>query len=97
MGLQKCRADSSGKRYPNGGKPWFALWMGGPTLSKIEDCAVDGLGPSFRRTVYITGEPDSFFSIPAACSVEGRTVKGFITSDDTGSYFCSKALRRMRS
>lgn len=35
-----------------------------------------------RRAVRITGEPDTFFSVPARCKVSGRTVSGFVTYRD---------------
>lgn len=36
-----------------------------------------------RRMVYATGEPDTFFSIPAATRVRGKWVSGFLTTADT--------------
>jgi hypothetical protein len=39
-----------------------------------------------RRTVYVTGEPDTYFSIPAVCSVAGCRVRGYLTGDDNGNY-----------
>lgn len=35
-----------------------------------------------RRTVTVTGEPDTFFSIPARINVKGKTVSGFVTTHD---------------
>lgn len=32
-----------------------------------------------RRTAWITGEADTFFSIPARVTYKGRTVTGFVT------------------
>jgi hypothetical protein len=32
---------------------------------------------------YITGEPDSWFSIPAAIKYKGHTVRGYITGADS--------------
>lgn len=32
-----------------------------------------------RRTARITGEADTYFSIPAAVTVKGKTVSGFVT------------------
>lgn len=34
-----------------------------------------------RRTARVTGEPDTFFSLPARVKVRGRTVTGFLTVD----------------
>lgn len=75
MGLQKFRADEAG--YPDRNKaiPWYTKWIGGPTLALIRNCPTP-FGP---RTVYIQGEPDTFFSIPAACSYRRKKVYGYVT------------------
>jgi hypothetical protein len=88
MGLQKFRADEKDAPCANGAVMWYARWMGGPSLSKIENCPTP-FGP---RTVYIRAEPDTFFSQPAACSFKGRTVHGFITFEDHNPTF--HAMRR---
>lgn len=42
-----------------------------------------------RRNVKITGQPDTFFSIPASVQVKGKTVTGFLyTQDDGELIFC---------
>lgn len=84
MGLQKYRADKSEKQSDES-IHWFANWIGGPSLSKIENCRIHE--SELRRMVYITGEPDSYFSQPAACKVKGKTVRGYITGDDSGFIF----------
>lgn len=38
---------------------------------------------SVRTLVRISETADTFFSVPAAVKVQGRTVSGFITVDDT--------------
>ena len=81
MGLQKYRADKAGETQANGATPYYAMWMGGPSLALIRDCPT----PWGTRTVYIRGEADTYFSIPAACAVRGVTVRGFVTSQD-GDY-----------
>lgn len=78
MGLQKYRADKAGEAQSDGATPWFCEWMGGPTLALIRNAPTEW-GP---RTVYLTGEPDTFFSIPAAVTVKGHVVRGYITTDD---------------
>ena len=78
MGLQKYRADSTGQTCKNGATPWYANWMGGPSLSLVRNCPTP-MGP---RTVYISGEPDTFFTIPAACSYKGKAVRGYLTCED---------------
>lgn len=83
MGLQKYRADESAAPDANGAVRWYTRWMGGPSLAKIDNCPTMA-GP---RTVYICGEPDTFFSQPAACRVGGRNYKGWITFEDGNVYF----------
>jgi hypothetical protein len=86
MGLQKYRADKAGDITANGAQPFYANWMGGPTLALIRNCPIETKGVSIPpRTVYVRGEPDTAFSIPAACSYRGKIVKGFITCRD-GEY-----------
>lgn len=82
MGLQKYRADYSEKQA-DGSVRWFTKWLGGPSLAKIENCQIHQ--SDIRRTVYITGEPDTYFSQPAACRMKGKTAKGYITGDDSGA------------
>jgi hypothetical protein len=87
MGLQKYRADMIGDPAPNGAVPCYARWMGGPTLAVVRNCPIKYTCLP-NRTVYTRGEPDTWFSIPAACQYRGRTIKGYITTDDdTGYYF----------
>ena len=77
--MQKYRADYS-KPMPDGAVAWFAKWFGGPSLAKIDACHIHGT--TLRRTVYVTGEPDTWFSIPAATRVKGRYVGGYLTGSD---------------
>lgn len=86
MGMQKFRADRRGETCGNGAIEWFADWMGGPTLSKVEDCPCED---GKARTVYVTGHPDTYFSVPAATRVRGQYVAGFISYDDAGPRFTS--------
>lgn len=86
MGLQKYRADSS-KSRGDGAVLHYAEWIGGPSLSKITNCRIDNFPDKLRGTVYITGEADSFFSIPAAMRYKDKTVRGFVTSDGGMIYF----------
>lgn len=92
MGLQKYRADYAGPTQPNGATPYFSQWLGGPTLAKIANCPIENRSIP-RRMVYITGEPDSAFSVPAAIHYQGRTVRGYVTTDDnTPSSLVFRAL-----
>jgi hypothetical protein len=78
MGLQKYRASRVDYVDPNGTQVWVCDWMGGPTVSKLEQCPTP-FGP---RTVYVTGEPETFFTLPAACKFKGRGVRGYLTCED---------------
>jgi hypothetical protein len=81
----KYRADTS-RPQGDGATLWFAQWIGGPSLSKITNCRTD-LDGDPRVTAYVTGDADTWFSIPAICSYKGCRVRGYITSDDNGCYF----------
>ena len=86
MGLQKLRADVMGATEHNGSVPYYAKWIGGPSLALIRNCPVETRipdAPIEPRTVYIQGEPDSYTTQPAACKYRGRTLRGFITMDPT--------------
>jgi len=85
MSMQKYRADRF-EAQADGAHVWYADWMGGPSLSKISNCRMDIAGEP-RATVYITGEPDTFFSIPAVCSYRGCHVRGYVTGSEEGFYF----------
>jgi hypothetical protein len=82
--MQKYRADVP-RPQNDGSVIWYANWMGGPTLAKIENCRLENLEGEPRRTVYITGEADTFFSIPAATRYLGKYVKGYVTGDEDGN------------
>ena len=84
--MQKYRADSS-QAQDDGAILWYAKWTGGPTLSKIQNCRLNLSGGDWRRTVYITGDPDTAFSIPAVCKIRRCRVKGYVTTDDDGYIF----------
>lgn len=79
--MTKYRCDKS-ETQADGAKVWSAQWLGGPTIAKIENCRLENLQGDMRRTVIITGDADSAFSIPAQCSIGGKRVKGYVTLDD---------------
>jgi hypothetical protein len=79
--MQKYRADIS-EAQSDGAVVWRAQWMGGRTLAKIVNCRLASLAGDMRATVYMTGEPDTYFSIPAVCRIMGKRVKGYVTNDD---------------
>lgn len=74
MGLQKFRADEAGATFENGSQPFYARWMGGPTLALIRNCPTP-FGP---RTVYVKGEADTYFTIPAKCRVRKTIYHGYL-------------------
>jgi hypothetical protein len=78
--MQKYRADKS-RKQSDGATLWYAMWMGGPSLSRIDNCQLENLQGDMRRTVYILGEADTFFSIPAACVLAGKRINGYVTQD----------------
>lgn len=92
MGMQKFRADESRPAAANGAVEWFANWMGGPTLSKVDHCPCED---GKARTVYITGHPDTWFSVPAATRVGGKYVGGFVSYDgEAGPKFTANKYGR---
>jgi hypothetical protein len=81
MTMQKYRADIS-ETQSDGAIVWKAQWMGGPSLARVNNCRLENLEGDMRATVYVTGEADTWFSIPAVCSLKGARVRGYLTSDD---------------
>lgn len=80
-GLQRYHAHGGGapEEFPNGSAAHYGRTMHGRHLAYVRNCPCDkGISP---RTAYVTGEPDTFFSIPAAVRVRGRNVRGFLTMD----------------
>jgi hypothetical protein len=66
--------------FDNGAIGWRP---GGPfdclgPYAKVEHCPIDGT--ALRRTCYATGYADTFFSIPAVCTVRGKRIKGYFSS-----------------
>ena len=78
--MQKYRADRATKQA-DGAVLWCAEWLGGPSLSRVNNCRWASLQGEPRITVYILGGPDTAFSQPAACWYKGRRVRGYVTSD----------------
>lgn len=91
MGLQKYRADVAGPIQHNGGIPYYTRWVGGPTLALIKQCPIVGRkDPISPRTVYITGEPQSWFNLPAACRYKRTVIRGYIVAEK-GEYIFQAA------
>jgi len=56
-----------------------ARWMGGPTVARIRNCRCDD---NVNRTAYVTGEPDTFFTLPARVNIGKQSLKGYLTVKD---------------
>lgn len=82
--MQKFRADTC-TQQKDGAVLWYSQWMGGPSLAQINNCRLAMMEGDMRRTVYITGEPDTWFSQPAVCRLAGRLVRGYVTGGDDGN------------
>lgn len=82
--MQKYRADEF-TIQPDGAVVWTSKWMGGPSLARINNCRLANLAGNMRRTVYVKGEADTAFSIPAVCQLADCTIQGYLTGDDDGN------------
>lgn len=83
--MQKYRADLS-EVQSDGARVWrSSTFGGGRPLAKIENCLLENLEGGMRRTVYTTGEPDTWFSVPAVTKIQGCRVRGYITTADSGN------------
>jgi hypothetical protein len=83
MGMQKYRADRADLPTANGAIMWRSLWMGGPSPAKVENCPIGGVGAGLSpRTVYVMGEADTYFSIPAAIAYRGKRINGSLYCDE---------------
>lgn len=58
----------------------YTDWIGGPTLANVKGAIL--AGTTIRRAARITGQPDTWFSIPAVISLNGEKVKGWLGQDD---------------
>lgn len=63
-------------------KAIFGGWGYSRLVKVVGALCEDGV----RRTAFVTGEPDTFFSVPARVSAKGKTVSGFLTCDSDGDY-----------
>lgn len=82
--MQKFRADKA-ETQPDGATVCYSIWMGGPTLARVNNCRWESLANEPRITAYATGHADTYFSIPAVCSYKGRRVVGYLTGDGDGN------------
>ncbi|WP_024516995.1 hypothetical protein [Bradyrhizobium sp. Tv2a-2] len=84
--MVRVRCDRS-ESQSDGATVWYADWIGGPSLAKIENCQWESIAGDMRVTAFVTGEADTYFSIPAYCNHRGRRVRGYITSTDGNLVF----------
>lgn len=82
--MQKYRFDGEYQQN-DGALVQQSYWMGGPTLAGIKNCRWENLEGEPRVTAYVTGEANTYFSVPAVCCYKGRRVRGYITADSDGN------------
>ena len=80
------------EKQADGATVWTAEGMGGRSLARINDCRLENLQGDMRSTVYITGEADTWFSIPAVCRLMGKRIKGYVTGDGDGNLVLGEAI-----
>jgi hypothetical protein len=57
----------------------YVDWIGGPTISRVQAVCPDGL----TRWAHVTGEPDTWFSLPAYVNNGGQgRITGWIGTDE---------------
>ena len=56
----------------------YTDWIGGPSISKVQADCPDGR----QRWAYVTGEPDTWFSLPAFVNNGKAKVTGWIGTDE---------------
>jgi hypothetical protein len=62
----------------------FAKWCGGPTLSRVKEAICkDGK----KRIAYVTGDPLTYFSLPARVNVGKKSIRGSLYLDDGVYHF----------
>ena len=82
--MQRYRADKATPQS-DGAVLWHSEWNYGPSLARINNCRLENLVGNMRRSVYITGEADTYFSIPAVTLIQGCRVTGYVTDDGDGN------------
>ena len=88
MGLQKILADRHA-RQADGATIWRTQWFGCPNLAKVENCRIASLHGEPRATVYVQGDADTYFSIPARFYLFGKVINGYLTRDNNGNLVAS--------
>jgi hypothetical protein len=72
-----------GTEHPNRCKSFHT--PGYHHLTKVKNCPI--AGTTLRLTARITGEPDTWFSIPAKIQYKRKNISGFVSSDEEGFHF----------
>lgn len=75
---------------PNGAINYYSP-MPFRSLAKIVNCPCED---GKRRTIRITGEPDTFFSVPASVCVKKTRVSGFVSLGENGPKFIAYKYRK---
>jgi hypothetical protein len=75
MGFQKYRFDITEPPDAYGVIVLKANRTGGTPIAGIRNCFCGYYG---RRTVYVTGEAESYSTIPAAIRVNGKRINGWV-------------------
>jgi hypothetical protein len=67
----------------------YCDWIGGPTLSRVEGAILAHSDPAIKnrfqyltRTAWVTGHPDTYFSLPAKVRAKGKAIHGYLTTTD---------------
>lgn len=89
--MQKYHADRSFKQI-DGATVWYSKWW--RMVARVDNCRLEDIEGDMRRTVYGTGEPNTYFSIPAVCRIAGVRVRGYLAADDDGNMVFRHTTRR---
>lgn len=91
---------NSARVYPNKAEVYYSF---GPfaTIAKVKNCPCED---GSRRTIFVTGYADTFFSVPARTTIHQKgkslSVSGFISfadigiDEESGPYFIATGKRR---
>lgn len=71
------------RHYSDSGQTWLCYYGMWQIPYHAALLCPDGV---IRHTHRIAAEPDTFFSIPCAVKVRGKTVTGFLTTNNAGEY-----------
>lgn len=88
MGLQKYYANKADPQ-DDGAIVWRnTQYLGGPSVASVQNCRLENLQGDMRAMVYVQGEADTWFSIPAKFYLFGKVLNGYLTGDGEGNLVC---------